>query len=198
MSILWVIKFQSRPSLLMPGKEIRQGAGGGERLTLPSLPLGLHTLPGPAPAPGVPGVPGSLGPRLEQVEQGRDSAGGRSPPRHLSAPARTHPCAPSPHQAPTDGRMDGRTDGAMSRRSEAPTLCPIPVAHWGPRAVPAVTPLSPCCHVLQQGAAGTRCSRGDWGPGCHRVAVSPGSGAWGCSARGQTGPAPRGRSLHRC
>lgn len=176
----------------MPGKEIRQGAGGGERLTLPSLPLGLHTPPGPAPAPGVPGVPGSLGPRLEQVEQGWDWAGGRSPPRHLSAPAQPHPCAPSPHQAPTDGRTDGWTDrrshGTAKRRTRA-------LSH--PRS-PVGTPRSPCCHPAvtlpppRCHPAATCCSRALLAPGVPMGIGDRDVTVWRCPPAVGPGAAPPG------
>lgn len=175
-------------------------SSGGWRRGAPhtSLPSARPSHPArPGPRPGGPGGPGQPRPAAGAggaglgLGRGTLAPPGTSPHQHGPIPA------PPPHirHPRTDGRMAGRTDGATARRSEAPALCPIPVAQWGPRAVPAVTLLSPCHHpavtLLPRAAAG-RCWHpvSPWGLG---TGMSPCGGVpqqWGLGLlrQGTNGP----------
>lgn len=160
----------------MPGKEIRQGGGGkeGERLTLPALPLGLHT-----PTQGWGG--GAWGSQVV-------SAGGERTRAPLNASHST--------RSPVGGRTDTGTYGRMEQchgEAEPPPHPVLSPGHLGtPQCHQHALP-SPCCHILrQEGCCWHPEPCRTCGVGCHRVTAGNGdSRHWGCPRGGTTSSCPQ-------
>ena len=181
----------------MPGKEIRQGGGGkeGERLTLPALPLGLHT-----PSPGW--VGGCWGGGGVGVPGGVSHKGAGGEGMGPLSPSQCVPLRCAPTCSPTGGHTDMGTYRRMGQchGEAAPPHTHTHIHHVlspGHRGDPPVPSACPAVTLLSHPEAG----RMLLAPGAlqdpqagmsHRVTAGHGdSGHRGCPRGGTTSSCPQ-------